>query len=116
MNLQDFRVGSGPDFVMTKGKVIYPHQASMALVFDNCAESKLIVSNPSLQVLLTEIKERLVAIGWSKGDGIQLLPGINIVASAKGPRGRSNIQFKFPKELSAKQESAMLRNIRGQLG
>ena len=112
MAIFDFRIGAAPDFVMTMGKVIYPHRAELELTFGNGAKTSLTVTNPSLGALIVAIKEKLVAIGWSPEHGHTWRHNVPFTSEVEGKGGRAAIIFKFPEEMSAREQPKMDGNIR----
>ena len=111
MTIQEFRIGAGPDYVMTKGKVVYRHRANLTIVFENEAESKECLSHASLRALIVEIREKLASIGWISSNQIDWSIGKEIVGDAKGLQGLAKISFRFPQEVSYNQRSQMLGDI-----
>ena len=112
MAIYDFHIGAGPDFVMTKGKVIFPHKAEVGLSFDNGVKSSVTVTNPSLSALIVGIKEKLVAIGWSNEHRFSDQEMDTTTLEVQGKNGSGNIVFKFPEEMSVRQRPKMAENIR----
>ena len=112
MAIYDFRIGAAPDFVMTKGKVIFPHRAEVTLIFDNGAKTSVTVRNPSLSALIVAIKEKLVAIGWNSGDGYTWTAFVPLTVELHGKKGSGIILFKFPEEMPKKLRSIMAQNIK----
>ena len=51
-------------------------------------------------MLIAQINERLVAIGWSSGDSVSVTGAMNITCEMHGKRGSVTIIFKFPEGLS----------------
>jgi hypothetical protein len=107
MNHQDLRIGNGPDFVMTIGKLMQSHYADVQLAFESGAVSRAPATNASLGALVKEIQEKLVAIGWVQEDGFNLTSEQGFIGNAQGNRGTATIRFKFPKEITKKQELRM---------
>ena len=99
MAIHDFQIGTGPDYVMTMGKIRFAHRAQMELAFDNSARTKFPVTNPSLKGLIDEVLERLMAIGWSKEEGVLWLPANFPTASARGKIGSAVMRFRFPAQM-----------------
>ena len=56
MNIQDLRIGNGPDFVMTIGKAMHSHRADVHLAFDRGAVSSTPATNASLSALIKDIR------------------------------------------------------------
>ena len=111
MAIYDFRIGAAPDFMMTKGKVIYPHKAELELAFDSGAKSSVMVSNPRLSTLIVGIKEKLVAIGWTNDQIFSWTEAETVTGEAKGKKGSAIVVFKFPEEMGAIQIPTMIKNI-----
>ena len=111
MALYDFRIGTGPDFMMTKGKVIYPHRAEVTLIFDNGAKTSVTVTNPSLSALIVALKEKLVAIGWSSAHGYAWTAFAALTTEVHGTKGSGIIVFKFPEDMTKKLLPIMVQNI-----
>ena len=112
MAIYDFRIGAAPDCVMAKGKVIYPHKAEVTLIFDNGAKSSVTVTNPSLSALIVALKEKLVAIEWSREHGYAWTAFAPLTAKAVGKKGSCIVVFKFPEEMAAIQRPKMVQNIK----
>ena len=112
MNHQDLRIGTGPDFVMTVGKIVHSHHADLHLAFDSGAASSTHATHASLCALIKEIQEKLVAIGWTKAIQVDWAAGNEIAADARGKQGTATIKFKFPKEMTNGQNLKMRNEIR----
>ena len=112
MNLVNLRIGTGPDFVMMIGKIIYSHRAIVRMAFNSGATTRETLSNPSLCALIRKIQEVLVAIGWDKKSRVDWIAGEKIAGDSKGEYGTAVIKFKFPREISADQELKMRTEIK----
>ena len=112
MAIFDFRIGAAPDFVMTMGKVIYPHRAEVELRFGNGAKSSETVTNPSLSALIVAINEKLVAIGWSRGDGYAWTAFAPVTAEVQGNQGIGIVVFKLREEMIAKHRPRMVKYMK----
>ena len=111
MAIYDFRIGAAPDFVMSRGKVIYPHKADLEFTFVNGAKTSVTVTNPSLSALIVEINEKFVAIGWSRGRGFAWTAFAPLTLKAHGKKGSGIILFKFPEEMGANHRARMIKYI-----
>lgn len=112
MAIYDFRIGAAPDFMMTKGKVIYPHKADVELAFHSGAKSSVMVSNPSLSALIVGIKEKLVAIGWSNKHGHTWTKVGPLTVKVQGRNGIGTVAFKFQENMGATQQPTMVQHIK----
>ena len=63
MTLHDFLIGTGPDFMITSGKMVFPHRALLHVASENGAKFKTLVTNPSLS-RLSQDKDRFIFQGF----------------------------------------------------
>jgi hypothetical protein len=112
MNNQYLRIGGGPDFLMTVGKMMHSHHAEVDLAFASGAVFRAPATNASLGALIKEIHNKLVAIGWVRADRIKWTAQPGFTGNATGPRGSATIRFKLPKELTNIQELTIQKEIK----
>ena len=100
MNQEKISVGMAPDYVLTMGKTIFHHRASIEVTRLNGAMHREKLTHKSLHMLSRQLAERTKAFAPSLSSTLKWTNHQVMEAEITAPHGLLIISFHTPNELS----------------